>query len=72
MPEVFDAVSFVLVAVAGEQLIRLIFGEQFIGAYPALIVLIIAPLLAMIAFPMPAMPLPTRFREISSRCASLP
>src|SRR6187551_2886556 len=51
----FALIAVLLVAVAGEQLIRLIFGEQFIGAYPALIVLIIAPLLAMIAFPMPAM-----------------
>jgi len=51
----FALIAVLLVAVAGEQLIKLIFGEQFIGAYPALIVLIIAPLLAMIAFPMPAM-----------------
>jgi O-antigen/teichoic acid export membrane protein len=51
----FALVAVLLVAVAGEELIRLIFGDQFSGAYPALIVLIIAPLLAMIAFPMPAM-----------------
>ena len=51
----FALIAVLLVAVAGEQLIKLIFSEQFIGAYPALIVLIIAPLLAMIAFPMPAM-----------------
>ena len=51
----FALFAVLLVAVAGEELIRFIFGGEFIGAYPALIVLIIAPLLAMIAFPMPAM-----------------
>ncbi len=51
----FGISAVLLVAIAGEELIRLIFGEQFAGAYPALIVLIIAPLLAMISFPMPPM-----------------
>lgn len=51
----FGIFAVLLVALAGEELIRLIFGEQFDGAYPALIVLIIAPLLAMISFPMPPM-----------------
>lgn len=51
----FGIFAVFLVAIAGEELIRLIFGEQFAGAYPALIVLIIAPLLAMISFPMPPM-----------------
>lgn len=48
-------VAVVVVLFAGDQLIRLIFGAQFAGAYPALVVLIIAPLLAMISFPMPPM-----------------
>jgi O-antigen/teichoic acid export membrane protein len=52
---IFAVAAVLLVVFAGEDLIRLIFGEQFLGAYPALIVLIIAPLLAMIAFPMPPM-----------------
>jgi O-antigen/teichoic acid export membrane protein len=47
--------AVLLVAVAGEELIRLIFGQQFVGAYEALVVLIVAPLLAMISFPMPPM-----------------
>lgn len=51
----FAIVAVLLVAFAGEDLIRLIFGKEFVGAYPALIVLIIAPLLAMISFPMPPM-----------------
>jgi O-antigen/teichoic acid export membrane protein len=52
---IFAVAAVLIVAVAGEELIRLIFGEEFVGSYPALIVLIIAPLLAMISFPMPAM-----------------
>ena len=51
----FGIVAVLLVALAGRELIHLIFGPQFDGAYPALIVLIIAPLLAMISFPMPPM-----------------
>jgi O-antigen/teichoic acid export membrane protein len=51
----FALVAVLLVALAGEELIRIIFGNQFLGAYPALVVLIIAPLLAMVAFPMPPM-----------------
>jgi O-antigen/teichoic acid export membrane protein len=52
---IFAVAAILIVAIAGEELIRLIFGEDFIGAYPALIVLIVAPLLAMISFPMPPM-----------------
>ncbi len=51
----FAMVAVVIVIFAGEQLIRLIFGDAFVGAYPALAVLIIAPLLAMISFPLPPM-----------------
>jgi O-antigen/teichoic acid export membrane protein len=52
---IFALAAILIVAVAGEELITLIFGKAFEGAYPALIVLIIAPLLAMISFPMPPM-----------------
>ena len=41
--------------VAGEPIIRLIFGENFVGAYPVLIVLMFAPFLIMISFPLPPM-----------------
>lgn len=45
-----------LVAVlAGEPIIRAIFGDQFDGAYPVLIVLVLAPFLIMISFPLPPM-----------------
>jgi len=40
---------------AGEPLIRMIFGEQFAGAYPVLVLLMIAPFLIMISFPLPPM-----------------
>ena len=52
------AVGFILVAlvlIGGKPLIGLIFGEQFVPAYSALAILIIAPLLAMISFPLPSM-----------------
>jgi O-antigen/teichoic acid export membrane protein len=41
--------------VAGEAIIRLIFGAQFEAAYPVLIVLMFAPFLIMISFPLPPM-----------------
>jgi O-antigen/teichoic acid export membrane protein len=51
----FGALAVVLVVVLGEPLIRLIFGDQFEAAYPVLVVLIVAPFLAMISFPLPPM-----------------
>ncbi len=51
----FGVVAVLLVFSAGEQLIRLIFGAQFVGAYAALAVLVIAPLIAMLSFPFPPM-----------------
>jgi len=41
--------------VAGEPIIRLVFGDQFLGAYPVLIVLMFAPFLIMVSFPLPPM-----------------
>jgi O-antigen/teichoic acid export membrane protein len=52
---IFAIAAILIVFFAGEELIRLIFGKDFIGAYSALVVLIIAPLLAMVSFPMPPM-----------------
>ncbi|MDQ3482907.1 MAG: lipopolysaccharide biosynthesis protein [Pseudomonadota bacterium] len=51
----FGSVAVLLVVLAGEPLIRLIFGAQFEPAYPVLVVLVFAPLLAMISFPLPPM-----------------
>jgi len=47
----FGVIAVLLVAVAGRALIELIFGGQFLEAYPVLTVLVIAPFLAMISFP---------------------
>ncbi len=51
----FGVLAVLLVAFAGEPLIQLMFGSQFAPAYPVLAVLIIAPLLAMISFPLEPM-----------------
>jgi O-antigen/teichoic acid export membrane protein len=51
----FGSAAVLLVVLAGEPLIRLIFGAQFEPAYPVLVVLVFAPLLAMISFPLPPM-----------------
>jgi O-antigen/teichoic acid export membrane protein len=52
---IFGIFAVLLVVFAGEELIRLIFGEAFIGAYAPLAVLVIAPLLAMVSFPLQPM-----------------
>lgn len=51
----FGLVAVLLVVAAGGPLIRLVFGAEFEPAYPVLIILILAPLLAMISFPLPPM-----------------
>ena len=48
-------VAVTIVLLAGKQLLGLIFGESFVPAYGALAVLVVAPLLAMISFPIPSM-----------------
>jgi O-antigen/teichoic acid export membrane protein len=52
---IFGIFAVLLVVFAGKELILLIFGEQFVGAYAALAVLVIAPLLAMVSFPLQPM-----------------
>ncbi|GAA4741277.1 lipopolysaccharide biosynthesis protein [Sphingomonas daechungensis] len=47
--------SVLIILVVGKPLISLLFGKEFIGAYPIILVLIIAPLLAIISFPLPSM-----------------
>lgn len=44
-----------IVALLGKQLLELLFGAEFVPAYPVLVVLIGAPLLAMVSFPMTPM-----------------
>lgn len=49
------AVSILLIVIIGKPLITLLFGKDFIGAYPVILVLIIAPVLAIVSFPLPSM-----------------
>jgi O-antigen/teichoic acid export membrane protein len=52
---IIGVVALLVAIVAGEALIRLIFGDQFAGGYPVLIVLMFAPFLIMVSFPLPPM-----------------
>lgn len=47
--------AVVLLLVGGKALVGGLFGAEFLPAYPLLLVLVIAPLLGMISFPLPAM-----------------
>ena len=51
----FGAAMVVLTVLFGQWMLRVAFGEQFVGAYGVLVVLLGAPLIAMISFPLPAM-----------------
>ena len=48
-------VALALVLVGGEWLLRVAFGEAFVGAYGVMIVLLGVPLLMSVSFPLPAM-----------------
>ena len=47
--------AIALLLIAGRPLIQLIFGAEFVGAYPILMVLIIATVIAIFSFPLPSM-----------------
>ncbi|HET6940825.1 MAG TPA: lipopolysaccharide biosynthesis protein [Sphingomicrobium sp.] len=49
------AISILILIIVGKPLINLLFGKDFIGAYPVILVLIIAPVLAIVSFPLPSM-----------------
>jgi O-antigen/teichoic acid export membrane protein len=49
------AISILVLIIVGKPLISLLFGKDFIGAYPVILVLIIAPVLAIVSFPLPSM-----------------
>jgi len=51
----FGLAALVVGVVAGQPIIRLVFGEEVASAYPVLIVLMLAPFLIMISFPLPPM-----------------
>ena len=48
-------IAVLILIVGGRWLIDVVFGSDFLPAYPVLLVLIVAPLLAMISFPLPPM-----------------
>lgn len=47
--------AILLLIVGGKPLVGLIFGKDFLGAYPILVVLMIAPLIGILSFPLPSM-----------------
>ena len=49
------AFAVLLLLIGGRPLVHLIFGDQFLGAYPILMVLIIAPVIGIFSFPLPSM-----------------
>lgn len=48
-------VAVLLLIVGGKALVGSLFGAEFLPAFPLLLVLVIAPLIGMISFPLPAM-----------------
>jgi O-antigen/teichoic acid export membrane protein len=48
-------VAILILLIGGKPLISLIFGKQFLGAYSALMVLMVVPLLGVLSFPMAPM-----------------
>ena len=48
-------VTVLLVLLVGRPLIQLLFGKEFLGTYPILMVLIIAPVIGIFSFPLPSM-----------------
>lgn len=46
--------AILIVLLGGKQLIGLLFGPQFTGAYAALVVMLVVPLLTIVSFPLPS------------------
>ena len=47
--------AVLLFLIGGRPLIHLLFGKAFLGTYPILMVLIIAPIIGILSFPLPSM-----------------
>ena len=47
--------AVLLLLLGGKPLVQLLFGKDFVGAYPILMVLILAPLISIFSFPLPSM-----------------
>ena len=48
-------IGVAILVLVGEPLIRLLFGKDFLGAYPVMLVLILIPLLGIVSFPLSPM-----------------
>ena len=48
-------IAILILLVGGKPLISLLFGKQFLGAYEALLILMVVPLLGVLSFPMAPM-----------------
>lgn len=51
----FGIIAVLIVIIAGRPLLAGLFGPEFTGAYPVLLILIVVPLLGIISFPLPSM-----------------
>ena len=47
--------GIVILLIGGKPLVRLLFGEEFLGAYPVLMVLLLVPLMGVFSFPLAPM-----------------
>lgn len=47
--------AILILLVGGKPLVQLLFGKQFLGAYPILMVLLLAPMIGIFTFPLPSM-----------------
>ena len=48
-------IAVLILLVGGRQLLSLLFGAQFVGAYQALVILMVVPFLSVFSFPLPPM-----------------
>ena len=48
-------IGILVLLLGGELLVRLLFGEEFLGAYPVLMVLLLVPLMGVFSFPLAPM-----------------
>ncbi len=51
----FGAIAVLVMVIAGKALLSAVFGPDFTPAFPVLLVMLGAPLLAMVSFPLPSM-----------------
>ena len=48
-------IAVLILLLGGRPLVQLLFGAEFLGAYPVLMVLLAVPLMGVLSFPLPAM-----------------